>query len=312
MSDVGKLLANAREGRIADIARLLSIVENEEPEAADVVRSTYAHTGRAIVVGFTGPPGSGKSTLVSVLTAAYRQKVARVAVVAVDPSSPYTGGAILGDRIRMRDRYLDTGVFIRSMANRGNSGGLARATRRIVGILDALGFDVVLVETVGVGQQEIEVVRVVDTVCLLTIPGAGDDIQAIKAGIMEIADVLVVNKADRPGAEAAVRDLTQMLTLGTPRLSWRTPVVKTSAMDGTGIDDLIAAIQSHRVWAAESGEARRRNSDAMRSEIQTLLRERVLRELNTRISAQVLDEVVLRVVDKSLDPYGAVDVLLGC
>jgi LAO/AO transport system kinase len=275
-----------------------------------VVRATYAQTGRAIVVGFTGPPGSGKSTLVSALTAAYRQRVARVAVVAVDPSSPYTGGAILGDRIRMRERYLDTGVFIRSMANRGNAGGLARATRRIVGILDALGFDVVLVETVGVGQQEIEVVRVVDTVCLLTIPGAGDDIQAIKAGIMEIADVLVVNKGDRPGAEEAVKDLTQMLTLGSPRLTWHTPVVKTSAMDGTGVEDLIAAIQKHRVWADESGEARRRNADAMRSEIQTLLRERVLQELATRISPQELNAVVSRVVDKTLDPYGAVDALL--
>ena len=173
MSRVDELLAGARAGRIADIARLVSIVENEEPEAADVVRATYAHTGRAMLIGFTGPPGTGKSTLVSALTAAYRKTAARVAVVAVDPSSPYTGGAILGDRIRMRDLYLDAGVFIRSMANRGNSGGLARATRRVVSLLDALGFDVVLVETVGVGQQEIDVVRVVDTVCLLTIPGAG-------------------------------------------------------------------------------------------------------------------------------------------
>jgi LAO/AO transport system kinase len=311
MSDVGKLLAGAQKGRIADIARLLSIVENEEPEAADVVRSTYARTGRAIIIGFTGPPGTGKSTLVSALTAAYRRTVARVAVVAVDPSSPYTGGAILGDRIRMRDRYLDPGVFIRSMANRGNSGGLARATKRIVSVLDALGFDVVLVETVGVGQQEIEVARVVDTVCLLTIPGSGDDIQAIKAGIMEIADVLVVNKADRPGADQAVKDLTQMLNLGSPRLDWRTPVVKTSAMDGSGIEELMAAIGQHRAWAAASGEARRRNADAIRNEIQTLLRDRVLRDLANRIDQPTLDDVVLRVVDKTLDPYGAVDTLLG-
>jgi LAO/AO transport system kinase len=311
MSRVDELLAGARAGRLADIARLLSIVENEEPEAADVVRATYAQTGRAILIGFTGPPGTGKSTLVSALTATYRKTFARVAVVAVDPSSPFTGGAILGDRIRMRDRYLDAGVFIRSMANRGNSGGLARATRRVVSLLDALGFDVVLVETVGVGQQEIDVVRVVDTVCLLTIPGAGDDIQAIKAGIMEIADVLVVNKADRPGADEAVKDFTQMLTLGSPRLDWRTPVVKTSAMDGSGIEDLTAAVEKHRAWAAESGEARRRNVDSMRSEIQTLLRDRVLRDLATRISPQNVDDVVLRVVEKTLDPYGAVDVLLG-
>ena len=159
MTDIAKLLKNARTGRIADTARLLSIVENDEPEAAEIVKATYADTGRAIVVGVTGPPGSGKSTLVSALTAAYQKTAERVAVVAVDPSSPYTGGAILGDRIRMRERYLDAGVYIRSMANRGHSGGLARATNRVVGLLDALGFDVVIVETVGVGQQEVEVVR---------------------------------------------------------------------------------------------------------------------------------------------------------
>ena len=310
MNDVNKLLERARAGRIGDIARLLSIVENEEPEAADVVRQTYAQTGRATLVGFTGPPGAGKSTLVSSLTAAYRQTGARVAVVAVDPSSPFTGGAILGDRIRMREQSLDTGVFIRSMANRGHSGGLSRATRRVVGVLDALGFDVVLVETVGVGQHEIEVARTVDTVCLLTIPGAGDDIQAIKAGIMEIADLLVVNKADRPGADEAVKDLTHMLTLGTPRTSWRPPVIKTSAKDGSGIQDLIAAVQKHRAWAAESGEARRRNVEAMRNEIQMLMQERVLRELRERLQKGGLDEMVSRVVDKHLDPYGAVDALL--
>jgi LAO/AO transport system kinase len=311
MSDVTKLLERARAGRIGDIARLLSIVENEEPEAADVVRQTYAQTGRATLVGFTGPPGAGKSTLVSSLTAAYRQTGARVAVVAVDPSSPFTGGAILGDRIRMREQSLDTGVFIRSMANRGQSGGLSRATRRVVGVLDALGFDVVLVETVGVGQHEIEVARTVDTVCLLTIPGAGDDIQAIKAGIMEIADLLVVNKADRPGADEAVKDLTHMLTLGTPRTSWRPPVIKTSAKDGSGIQDLIAAVQKHRAWAAESGEARRRNVEAMRNEILMLMQERVLRELRERLQKGGLDEIVSRVVDKDLDPYGAVDALLN-
>jgi LAO/AO transport system kinase len=310
MSDVAQLLANARAGRIADIARLLTMVENDAPEAAEIVRATYADTGRAILVGLTGPPGAGKSTLTSALTAAWRKADSRVAVVAVDPSSPFSGGAILGDRIRMRDRFLDAGVFIRSMANRGVPGGLARATRRVVGLLDALGFDVVLVETVGVGQQDIEVARVVDTVCLLTIPGAGDDIQAIKAGVIEIADILVVNKADRPGADEAVRDLAKMLSLGAARTSWTTPVVKTAATEGTGIPELIDAICRHRAWAAASGEARRRTLAAMRAEIQSLVRERVLRELAGRLERKGLDAMAARVVDKALDPYAAVDALL--
>jgi LAO/AO transport system kinase len=311
MKTVSELLAAARAGHIAAIARLLSIVENDEPGATEIIRATYPQTGRALKVGFTGPPGAGKSTLVSSLTAAYRKTVPRVAVVAVDPSSPYTGGAILGDRIRMREQYLDTGVFIRSMSNRGQSGGLSRATRRVVSVLDAMGFDVILVETVGVGQQEIDVVRVVDTVCLLTIPGAGDDIQAIKAGIIEIADILVVNKADRPGSDEAVKDLMQMLNLGTPRNDWRTPVLKTSSTTGAGIQDLIGSVQKHREWASQGGEAQRRNADAMRTEIQALMRERVLRELARRMDPQQLEDVVAQVVNKRLDPYGAVDELLG-
>lgn len=311
MMKFAELLEGACAGRMAHTARLLSIVENEEEESTEVIRSTYLHTGRALKVGITGPPGAGKSTLVALLTLAYRRQVPRVAVVAVDPSSPYSGGAILGDRIRMRGSYLDSGVFIRSMSNRGQSGGLARATRRVVSVLDAVGFDVILVETVGIGQQEIDVARVVDTVCLLTIPGAGDDIQAIKAGVIEIADILVVNKADRPGVEEAVMDLLQMLKLGTPRNNWRTPVIKTSASLGTGIDDLIVAIQRHREWAAQGGEAQRRNVDAMRTEIQALLRERVLLELANRLDPQNLEHVVCRVVAKQLDPYAALDVLLG-
>ena len=310
MSEVEEMLARARSGRLADIGRLVSIVENNEPEAKEIVRATFPQTGQAMTIGFTGPPGAGKSTLVSTLTEAYRKKDLRVAVVAVDPSSPYTGGAILGDRIRMRDRYLDSGVFIRSMSNRGQSGGLARASRRVVGLLDALGFDVILVETVGVGQQEIDVVRVVDTVCVMTIPGAGDDIQAIKAGIIEIADVLVVNKADKPGADEAVKDLVHMLNLGASRRDWPTPVVKTAAAKDEGTEELIASIQQHREWAAEDGEMRERKADAMRTEISALMRERVLQDLERNIDKQALDQIVSQVVDKELDPYSAVNTLL--
>ncbi|TME62252.1 MAG: methylmalonyl Co-A mutase-associated GTPase MeaB [Chloroflexi bacterium] len=201
----GDLVARARAGDKRSLARLVSVVENDDPGAAEILRTLYADTGRAQVVGVTGPPGGGKSTLVNNLAGAYRERSSRVAVVAVDPSSPFSGGAILGDRIRMRERFLDEGIFIRSMASRGHAGGLARATARVVNVLDALGTDVVLVETVGVGQEEVDVIGVADTVCLVTVPGLGDDIQAIKAGILEIADVLVVNKADRPGAGAVGR-----------------------------------------------------------------------------------------------------------
>lgn len=310
MNKFEELLVRARQGQTAAIARLLSIVENEEAGAADIVRSTHGDTGHAKIVGITGPPGAGKSTLVSALVAGYRAKYPRVAVVAVDPSSPFTGGAILGDRVRMRERFLDEGVYIRSMANRGNSGGLARATRRVVNVLDALGFDIILVETVGVGQEEVEVVRVVDTVCLVTIPGAGDDIQAIKSGIMEIADVLVVNKADRPGADRAVKDFAQMLTLGTPRLEWQIPIVKTSAEKLTGIDELISAIEKHGEWAIESGDAKRRRFEAIKNEVECLLRDRVLRQLSEHVGDGLLDASVARVAARELDPYGAVDELL--
>ncbi len=305
------LLARARAGQIAPTARLLSIVENDEPGAEQVIRGTFADVGRAIRIGITGSPGTGKSTLVASLLAAYRRVASRVAVIAVDPSSPYTGGAILGDRIRMRDTSLDPGVFIRSMSNRGASGGLARATGRVADLLDALGFEVILVETVGAGQQEIDVVRLVDTVSVLTIPGAGDDIQAIKAGILEIADVLVVNKADQPGADQAVRDLTQMLSLGAPRNDWKPPVVRTSAATGAGIDDLVAALARHRAWAAASGETERRRQAAMRSELEALMRERVLRELARRIDATAVTDAASRVMRKQLDPYDAVELLLA-
>src|SRR5438034_7698930 len=234
----GDLLGRARLGDKRSIARVVSVVENDEPGAAEAMRALYPDTGRAEIVGITGPPGGGKSTLVNRLAAIYRERASRVAIVAVDPSSPFSGGAILGDRIRIRERFLDEGIYIRSMASRGHAGGLARATSRVVNVLDALGTDVVIVETVGVGQEEVDVIRVVDTVCLVTVPGLGDDIQAIKAGILEIADVLVVNKADRPGADETARDLAQMLSLAKDR-PWKTPIIRTSAQTGEGLPQLL-------------------------------------------------------------------------
>jgi LAO/AO transport system kinase len=305
----GDLLARARTGDKRSIARLVSVVENDEPGAAEAMRALYPQTGHAQIVGITGPPGGGKSTLVNRLAGTYRERASRVAVVAVDPSSPFTGGAILGDRIRMRERFLDEGIFIRSMASRGHAGGLARATARVVNVLDALGTDVVLVETVGVGQEEVDVIRVVDTVCLVTVPGLGDDIQAIKAGIIEIADVLVVNKADRPGADETARDLAQMLSLARDR-PWKTPIVRTSAQSGDGLPQLVEAIDRHRAWSRESGEYLARRRAAARSEVEALLQEALLRELAGRVGESRLDAAVARVAERSLDPYAAVEELL--
>jgi LAO/AO transport system kinase len=304
------LLAGARKGDKRSIARLLTIVENDEPGSADVLRSLYPDTGKARIVGITGPPGGGKSTLVSRLAAEYRKTVDRVAIVAVDPSSPFTGGAILGDRIRMRDRFLDEGVFIRSMASRGHAGGLARATMRVVNVLDALGTGLVIVETVGVGQEEVDVVRVADTVCLVTVPGLGDDIQAIKAGVLEIADVLVVNKADRPGADEAARDLAQMLTLGHGRTQWKPPIVRTSAHDGSGIEELMRAFDGHAEWARASGELAERRAGAARQEVEALLREALVKRLESRIGSERVTIAVDRVAKRELDPYRAVEELL--
>jgi len=305
----GDLLARARAGDKRSIARLVSVVENDEPGAAEAMRALYPETGRAQIVGLTGPPGGGKSTLVNRLAGTYRERASRVAIVAVDPSSPFTGGAILGDRIRMRERFLDEGIFIRSMASRGHAGGLARATARVVNVLDALGTDVVIVETVGVGQEEVDVIRVVDTVCLVTVPGLGDDIQAIKAGVLEIADVLVVNKADRPGADETARDLAQMLSLAKDR-PWKTPIVRTSAQSGDGLPQLVDAIDKHRAWSRGSGEYLERRRAAARSEVEALLQEALLRELAGRVGESRLDAAVARVAERSLDPYAAVEELL--
>jgi LAO/AO transport system kinase len=305
----GDLLARARSGDKRSIARLVSVVENDEPGAAEAMRVLYPKTGNAQTVGITGPPGGGKSTLVNRLAGLYRERAARVAIVAVDPSSPFSGGAILGDRIRMRERFLDEGIFIRSMASRGHAGGLARATARVVNVLDALGTDIVIVETVGVGQEEVDVIRVVDTVCLVTVPGLGDDIQAIKAGVLEIADVLVVNKADRPGADDAARDLAQMLSLAKDR-PWKTPIVRTSAQSGDGLPQLVEAIDKHRAWSRESGDYLERRRAAARSEVEALLQEALLRELEGRVGESRLDAAVARVAERAIDPYAAVEELL--
>jgi LAO/AO transport system kinase len=312
-ADVDDLVGRAREGSPRAVARLISLVEDASPRLREVMAALAPHTGRAWVLGVTGSPGVGKSTSTSVLVTALRSRGMRVGVLAVDPSSPFSGGALLGDRIRMQDHALDPEVYIRSMASRGHLGGLSWATPQALRVLDACGCDVVLVETVGVGQSEVEVAGTADTTLVLLAPGMGDGIQAAKAGILEIGDVFVVNKADREGADATVHDIRGMLSLGERRQpgDWRPPVVKTVAAAGQGTDELMAALDKHRAWLEESGELRRRRLRRAAGEIEaitvTVLRERI----GDLRSGRGLGELAAAVVAGETDPYAASDRLLA-
>ncbi len=292
-------------GRPRPIGRAISEVESDAGSVPEILRLLYPQTGRARIIGVTGPPGAGKSTLVQRMAQAYRREGRRVGIVAVDPSSPFTGGAILGDRIRMTEIYTDPGVFIRSMATRGALGGLARATSDAVDVLDAAGFDVILVETVGVGQDEVDIVRAADTIAVVLVPGQGDDIQAIKAGILEIADVFVINKADREGADRAVAELSTMLDLS-PRKSWRPPIVKTSAPSGSGVAEAVLALEAHRLHLGESGEGERRRAARARARLRALLEERFRKAVEARAPGpDGLEQAVKAILDRREDPYSA-------
>jgi len=302
-----RLLAGDRRA----LARAITLVQNDDPAGWGLVSEVYPRTGRAAIFGLTGPPGSGKSTLIGSLVGRRRAAGRRVAVLSIDPSSPFSGGAVLGDRIRLTDHFLDPGVFIRSMASRGALGGLSEAALQTALLMDAAGYEDVFVETVGVGQAEVDIIDHADTVVLVLIPGSGDSIQALKAGVMEIPDVIVVNKSDHPLADTMVREIRGVLSLA-PQHGWRVPIIKTEALTGAGTDTLIAKLDEHRAWIEAQGtlsERRRRN---LQAEVLGLATARLRRALEARLAVdpefqRMLDEVVARRLDPARAARSIVD-----
>lgn len=308
--DAAALVDGARAGDRGSVARLISLVESGGDAATEAVARLYPHTGNAYIVGVTGAPGAGKSTITDRLIARIRRDGAAVGVLAIDPTSPFTGGAILGDRVRMQDHATDEGVFIRSMATRGHLGGLALATPQALRVLDAAGKPWVIVETVGVGQVEVEVASAADTTIVVVNPGWGDSVQAAKAGLLEIADVLVVNKADRPGVQETVRDLVQMLELGGER-PWRPPVVETVATEGSGIDELFDAIERHRAFLETDGRLGARRLARLRNELRSIVHARLADRVDDVCAGTVFESLVTRVADRAIDPYAAAEELVA-
>ena len=303
------LVTAARNGDRRALARIISIVEDRRDGADEILESLYRYAGQAYVIGLTGAPGAGKSTLTDQLIRRIRSAGHEVGVLAVDPSSPFTGGAILGDRVRMQDHVTDTGVYVRSMGSRGHLGGISDATTRAIMLLDAVGKPFVIVETVGVGQAEVEIVDSADTTVVVVNPGWGDAIQAAKAGLLEIADVFVVNKADRPGVPETVRDLKQMLMLGAMG-SWVPPIVETVGTDGSGVDELWRVIGNHRTHLEASGALADRRRARVESEIRRGLIAEVLAAADRRLGESEVEELIDEVVDRSIDPWSAARQLL--
>ena len=295
------------------MARLISLVEDASPKLREVSAALVKHAGHAQIVGLTGPPGVGKSTTTTALVTRFRAAGKRVGVLAVDPSSPFSGGALLGDRVRMQEHALDPDVFIRSMASRGHLGGLAWATPQALRVLDGAGCDVVLIETVGVGQAEVEIAQLADTTIVLLAPGMGDGIQAAKAGILEVADLYVVNKADRDGAQQTVRDLRYMLSLGgrhSAAGAWRPPILSTVASRGEGIEEVVTALDKHRQWLDASGERARRQQERAAAEIEAIAVAALRARMGDVHGSAALSTLAARVVAGELDPYAAADAVI--
>ncbi len=306
-----ELLEKLFLGDARSVARAITKVENGTDDAAELMKAVFPKTGNALIIGITGSPGAGKSSLVDKLALFYKEKGDRVGIICIDPSSPFSGGAILGDRIRMSTLGLDKNVFIRSMATRGNLGGLARATVDAVAILDAAGFQKVIVETVGVGQDEVEIVKTADVSVVVLVPGMGDDIQAIKAGIMEIGDVFVINKADREGVLRTEKELEALLNLAHRSDLWNSPIVKTIATESKGIDELSSAIASYDEFQRNGENIERRKAIA-RWRLLELLQEKLLADVLGRAGAnQRLDELALEIAERRIDPYTAVEAVIN-
>ena len=299
-----------RSGNPRALARAITAIENRVPQSAELLKALFPHTGRARVIGLTGAPGAGKSTLVDQLAREYRKQGKTVGIIAVDPTSPYTGGAILGDRIRMGSHYADPGIYIRSMATRGSLGGLARTTADVASVMDASGRDVILIETVGVGQDEVDIVRLAEVTVVILVPGMGDDVQTIKAGIMEIADIFVINKSDRDGAERVEREIRSMQSLATRHDEWIPPVVKTVASEGKGLDDLAKAIGNYQEFLGKSDVGRQKRIQNWRERLIEMLRdtllERVLREQDGRV-----DGYATEIAEHKRDPYTLVEEIVA-
>jgi LAO/AO transport system kinase len=307
-----KVIEGILNGDRRMVARAISLIENDDPDKNDILSGIYPHTGNAFIVGITGAPGAGKSSLVDRLLEILRQQGLSVGVIAVDPTSPFTGGAILGDRIRMQEHALDKEIFIRSMGTRGSLGGLSRATKDAVQVLDAFGKDVVIIETVGVGQSEVDIIKYADTTIVVLTPAGGDSVQTIKAGIMEIADVFVVNKADLNGADRTCSEISIMLDLGGSARPWRPPIVRTITLDGSGIGEMYKAISEHREFLNESGHLLKVRKERVRRDIIDLIEYRIKSTVWQQISgSEEFELMVSQIMSRETDPYTAAGQILS-
>ena len=304
-------LERLRGGDPRALARAISMVENRDPGASDVLKALFPHTGKARILGMTGAPGAGKSTLVDQLAKVYRKQGRTVGIIAVDPTSPYSGGAILGDRIRMQDHFADPGIYIRSMATRGSLGGLARATADVTTVLDASGRDLILIETVGVGQDEVDIVRLADITIVILVPGMGDDVQTNKAGIMEIADIFVINKSDREGAERVEREIRALQSLAMRGDNWTPPIVKTVASEGQGVAELAAAVEQYEAYLKKQNLLQKRNVQNWRERLMEMLRDAMLEKARAQMGDGEVGRYAEEVAGHKRDPYSLIEEIVG-